>query len=143
MTDRSNHPQFEADDLANTKIQLANHSDPSLSPQENSAHSNRAKTIAKVLNSISIAAIIWGWFFPRPNKVVIVLLVGLPLTAIVLLAQSKGLYHIRRLAGNSWASRALPANAAELRNISRRVLCLSKNFGVIFVPPFECELPCA
>ena len=34
----------------------------------------------------------------------------------------------------------LPANAAELRNISRRVLCLSKNFGVIFVPPFECEL---
>jgi hypothetical protein len=100
MTDRSNHPQFEADDLANTKIQLANHSDPSLSPQENSAHSNRAKTIAKVLNSISIAAIIWGWFFPRPNKVVIVLLVGLPLTAIVLLAQSKGLYHIADYRGD-------------------------------------------
>jgi len=27
------------------------------------------------------------------------------------------------------------ANAAELRNISRRALCFSKNFGVIFVPP--------
>ena len=48
---------------------------------------------------------------------------------------------LRRLAGNSWASRALPANAAELRNISRRVLCLSKNVVLIFVPPFECELP--
>src|ERR1700681_349212 len=39
---------------------------------------------------------------------------------------------LKRLAGKSCASNALPANAAELRNISRRVLCSSKNFGLIF-----------
>ena len=40
---------------------------------------------------------------------------------------------LRRLAGKSCASNALPANPAEFRNISRRVLCFSKNFGLIFV----------
>src|SRR5215469_16781588 len=44
------------------------------------------------------------------------------------------------LAGNSCASTALPANAAEFRNTSRRVLCFSKKFGLIFVPPFERDL---
>jgi hypothetical protein len=40
---------------------------------------------------------------------------------------------LRRLAGKSCASNALPANAAEFRNISRRVLCFSKNLALIFV----------
>ena len=40
---------------------------------------------------------------------------------------------LRRLAGKSCASNALPANPAEFRNISRRVLCFSKNIGLIFV----------
>src|ERR1700676_417591 len=31
------------------------------------------------------------------------------------------------------SSNALPANPEEFRNISRRVLCFSKNFGLIFV----------
>jgi hypothetical protein len=39
---------------------------------------------------------------------------------------------LRRLVGNSCASNALPANPAAFRNISRRVLCFSKNFGLIF-----------
>src|ERR1700719_444154 len=61
--------------------------------------------------------------------------------AVAACCRRSGTPALRGLAGNSWASRALPANAAELRNISRRVLCLSKNFELIFVPPFECELP--
>jgi hypothetical protein len=40
---------------------------------------------------------------------------------------------LRRLAAKSCASNALPANPAEFHNISRRVLCFSKNFGLIFV----------
>jgi hypothetical protein len=39
---------------------------------------------------------------------------------------------LKRLAGKSCASNALPANPAEFRNISRRVLCFSKKFGLIF-----------
>src|SRR5258708_35300456 len=39
---------------------------------------------------------------------------------------------LRRLAGNSCASKALPANPAAFRNISRRVLCFSTTFGLIF-----------
>jgi hypothetical protein len=45
----------------------------------------------------------------------------------------RGTPALRRLAGKSCASNALPANVAELRNISRRVLCFSKNLGLIFV----------
>jgi hypothetical protein len=40
---------------------------------------------------------------------------------------------LRRLVGESCASNALPANAAEFRNISRRVLCFSENLALIFV----------
>jgi hypothetical protein len=40
---------------------------------------------------------------------------------------------LRRLAGKSCASNALPANAAEFRNISRRVLYFSENLALIFV----------
>src|SRR3984957_16084003 len=61
--------------------------------------------------------------------------------AVAACCRGSGTPALRRLAGNSWASRVLPANAAELRNISRHVLCLSKTFGVIFVSPFECDLP--
>jgi hypothetical protein len=39
---------------------------------------------------------------------------------------------VRILTGKSCASNALPANPAEFRNISRRVLCFSKKFRLIF-----------
>jgi hypothetical protein len=53
--------------------------------------------------------------------------------AVAACCRRRGTPALRRLAGKSCASNALPANVAELRNISRRVLCFSKNFGLIFV----------
>jgi len=46
---------------------------------------------------------------------------------------------LKRLAGKSCASNALPANPAEFRNISRRVALLLKKFRAHLFSPFQCE----
>lgn len=94
MTGRSNRTQFDKNDPAGFEPEFASDANPELKPTEHSPRLDQAKTIAKVLNGISMAAMVWGLFFPRPNQVMITLLAGLPLIAIVILAPSKGLYHM-------------------------------------------------
>jgi hypothetical protein len=94
MTGRSDPTQFDKNDPPGLEPESASGTDPELMETEHSPQLDHAKTIAKVLNGISIAAMVWGLFFPRPNEVMIALLAGLPLVAIAMLAPSKGLYHM-------------------------------------------------
>jgi hypothetical protein len=100
MTDRSNNKQFDANDPARFEAELASGTDSELKEAEHSLRLDRAKTIAKILNGISIAGFVWGWLSPRSNQVMIVLLAGPPLIATGLLARSKGLYHMGGLRGD-------------------------------------------
>ncbi len=94
MTGRFDPTQFDKNDPPGLEPESASGTDPELMETEHSPRLDQAKTVAKVLNGISIAAMVWGLFFPRPNDVMIALLACLPLIAIVMLAPSKGLYHM-------------------------------------------------
>jgi hypothetical protein len=68
----------------------------------------RAKKTATALNWITGIASVWAWFYPVPYKIVIALLVALPLAAISLLVQSKGVYQMEGSRRDSRPSLAAP-----------------------------------
>jgi len=85
-------------ELAESKAQLEADlsAEPSAGPTTEVAADRlaQAKKVANAATVAAFAAMVWGWFFPRPYPVVIAVLGALPLVAIVLLARSRGIYQI-------------------------------------------------
>jgi hypothetical protein len=67
-----------------------------------------AATIAKYLGWFTGAVSVWGWFYPRPYPLVILLLSALPLIAVFLGLRAKGVYQFEGRQNDAHPSLALP-----------------------------------
>lgn len=52
----------------------------------------RARTVARVVNGLAVAACLWGWLLPRPYAAAVATLAVLPLASIALLLLGRGRY---------------------------------------------------
>jgi hypothetical protein len=87
-------PDLDAEELANSEAELSADPDLGFHSEDRKEHLRRAKHAARVLTGLAWIASLWGWFFPRPYNLAILILVALPLIAIVLQIRSRGIYQM-------------------------------------------------
>lgn len=87
-------PDLDAKDVAESKMELAADPDLGFDTEEREQSITSARKIARTLNAAGFAALLWGFFYPRPYVWLILVLAVLPLIALTLLIQSRGIYRI-------------------------------------------------
>jgi hypothetical protein len=85
-------PDLDAKELAESQESLAVDPDVGFHSEEHSQRIARARKLATPLNVVAVVSFFWGYIFPRPYLLVIAILSALPLIALGLLVQSRGIY---------------------------------------------------
>jgi hypothetical protein len=80
--------QERSESLAQLDTQL----DPSLPKEQRAELLSKARNSAKYLTWVTWLAAAWGWFYPRPYTLAILIISALPLVAIFLGLRAKGVY---------------------------------------------------
>lgn len=101
-------PNLDSEELAKSEVQIAAHQEPGVRPEQLAEHRAEAKNIAQWLNRITFAIVVWGWIYPRPYQLAVVVLTAMPLVAIALLVRTKGLYQIEGRRNDARPSLAIP-----------------------------------
>lgn len=114
-------PDLDAEQLAKSEADLSADPDLGFHSEDRKEQLRTAKQTAKVLTAIAWIASLWGWFFPRPYNLVILILVALPVIAIVLQVRSRGIYQMEGRRNDARPSLAvlflLPGLILDLRAI--------------------------
>jgi hypothetical protein len=79
-----------------------------ITPGERSENLLHARQVAKWLNRIGMAALLWGMFYPHPYDAAIALNSGLPLVVALIMMRSSGLYDIEGRPNDRRPSMAMP-----------------------------------
>jgi hypothetical protein len=87
-------PDLDAQEAAAARAEIV--ADPELgqTPDERLASLERAKKLARVFNGVTWAAAGWGFFYPQPYALALLVLALLPWAAIILAAKGHGLYRL-------------------------------------------------
>jgi peptidoglycan/LPS O-acetylase OafA/YrhL len=113
--------QDQAESLAHLNIQL----DPSLTEEQREVSLSNAYRFAKYLTWASWVAAVWGWFYPRPYSLVILILAAIPPIAIYLGLRAKGVYQFDGNRNDARPSLAVPVIVPGLILALRAVYDLS------------------
>lgn len=87
-------PNLDANELAESRKNLALDPDLGSRSEERSRSVAAAKQLSTNLNVVTFVAFFWAVLFPRPYWLVITILAALPLIALVLLVRSRGTYQV-------------------------------------------------
>lgn len=87
-------PDLDIQEAEAARAEIA--ADPELgqTPEERLASLAQAKKLAKAVNGLTWAALIWGWFYPQPYALALLVIALLPWVAVILAAKSHGLYRL-------------------------------------------------
>ncbi len=87
-------PDLDLKDRRNVEARIETDPELGLTPGDRAFRLQKAKKVSKVMNVVSLAAVFWGLWYPRPYQLVIAVLAVLPLVAIFLTSISKGIYQV-------------------------------------------------
>ncbi len=73
-------------------------------PSEKGESLRKARKTAKILSNISIASVVWGFFYPRPYEISVLLLALLPWIGIEIMRRSHGLFRADELKNDAHPS---------------------------------------
>jgi len=109
-------------------------------PEERLLKLNRARKVARCLDFVMLAVVLWSFIDPRPYPYVIASLAALPIVALILVATSRGLYRIGIDATAAYANVsslcAVPAFALMVRVLF--------DFNLVdWMPPVAAAAACA
>jgi hypothetical protein len=90
----SNLTDLNAVDLQQSVASIAQNAAYGATPEERLLKLNRARKVARSLDFVMIAVVLWSFIDPRPYPYVIASLAALPIIALILVATSRGLYRI-------------------------------------------------
>jgi hypothetical protein len=110
-----------AESLALLDAQL----DPSLTKEQREESLSNAHRFSKFLTWASWLASVWGWFYPRPYSLVILILAAIPPIAIYLGLRAKGVYQFDGKRNDARPSLAVPVIAPGLILALRAITDLS------------------
>ena len=99
---------LDAQDLADSVADLETNQELGFTEEQRSMSLAAAGRYAKYFTWITYAAAVWGWFYPRPYSLAIVILSALPLAAIFLGLRVKGVYQFDGSRNDARPSLALP-----------------------------------
>jgi len=87
-------PDLDVQEAEAARAEIA--ADPELgqTPEERLASLGRAKKLANTFNALTWATVIWGFFYPQPYAVALLIIALLPWTAMILAAKSHGLFRL-------------------------------------------------
>ncbi|HKD54923.1 MAG TPA: hypothetical protein VKB72_11985 [Steroidobacteraceae bacterium] len=87
-------PDLDIQEAAAARAEIASNPELGQTPEERLASLGRAKKRANTFNGATWAAAIWGFFYPQPYAVALLVVALLPWAAIILAAKSHGLYRL-------------------------------------------------
>ncbi|MFP5238045.1 MAG: hypothetical protein ACLGSD_19280 [Acidobacteriota bacterium] len=87
-------PSLDDQELKANEDEIENDSRLGHTPRDRSNKIRRIKSKAKVLNGFSIAVLIWGYFYPHPYLLVMLVLIALPWVALLMTKLSHGALRI-------------------------------------------------
>lgn len=99
---------LDAQDLAASVAELETNQELGLTHEQRAERLAEAANYAKYLNWLTWAACAWGWFYPQPYLLVMLVLSALPLAAIFLGLRAKGVYQFEGRRNDARPSLALP-----------------------------------
>jgi hypothetical protein len=89
---------------ASVQAEIQNDDSFGATPSEKSETLRRAKKTAKTLSTVSIVTVVWGFFYPRPYDVSMLLLALLPWIGIEIMRRSRGLLRADELKNDAHPS---------------------------------------
>jgi hypothetical protein len=91
-------PDLDAADMQHYENEVAANLDYGMTPADRIALLGRARTVAKIVSGASFGLSIWVWIYPHPYELAIATVALVPLIALGLIHQSKGLYSFNQKA---------------------------------------------
>jgi len=101
-------PNLDAQELERSRAELESNQELGLTKEQRTVRLAAAANYAKYLTWFSYAAGAWGWFYPQPYSLVILILAALPLAAIFLGLRTKGVYQFEGRRNEARPSLAAP-----------------------------------
>ena len=87
-------PDLDAAEARDSEAAILANPELGMTPHERRARLALGRRVASGFRWITIAAVVWGVFYPRPYRAALVSLAVLPWIAIALVVQSRGLYRL-------------------------------------------------
>ncbi len=115
-------PNLDETELEQSRSELESNLELGVTREQRSERIATARSVATWLNWIAWIAAVWGWFYPRPYWLVILVLSGLPIVAALIGLRSRGLYQFEGRRNDLRPSLAspviLPGAALAIRALS-------------------------
>lgn len=87
-------PSLDGEEARESKAEIRNNVRLGATPGERMKKLARGKRLARLFSGIGMFAVFWGFIYPRPYELVVVILAALPWIAIEIVRRSGGLFRI-------------------------------------------------
>jgi len=87
-------PDLDDEDERNAEQEIATNAEIGATPEDRLTAAKNAKRLASLITTVACGIGIWGWFYPRPYRLVMISLLLLPWLALAIVMRSGGLFRI-------------------------------------------------
>jgi hypothetical protein len=101
-------PSLDGEEVRESKAEIRNNARFGVTPGERMKKLAKGKRLARLFTGIGMFAVFWGFIYPRPYELVVVILAALPWIAIEVVRRSDGLFRMDTTPTDSHPNVAVP-----------------------------------